>query len=707
MSERQVFSIYTLRLRHERHVVHARQRARDIADLLGFDHQEQIRIATAVSELARNAFRYATGGAVEFQVLDDSPQMFLILVTDSGPGIQNLQQIMDGQYVSRTGLGKGLVGTKRLLEHFHITTEPGGTHVEIGKALPILPRVDGPRIKQIVNELAKSSLADPFDEIERQNQELVKTLADLREQQDALAELNRELEDTNRGVVALYAELDQRAIDLRRVSDLKTSFLSNLSHEFRTPLNSISSLSRLLLGRSDGDLNAEQEKQVTYIQRSASELSELVNDLLDLAKVEAGKIDVKPRIFEAQELFGALRGMLKPLLVGNSLDLIFEADPDIPPLYTDEGKVSQILRNLISNALKFTRRGHVRVTVEAAPGQLVVFRVADTGIGIRPEDHARIFEEFVQVEGELQAKVKGTGLGLPLSRRLAELLHGSLEVESTPGVGSTFTVTIPMSLGVPPSVRPDRSNSDATGATVLFIEDNRETVFVLESSMRNSTYNLVFVHNLIEARVAMKEEKPALVVLDRLIDQHDSLHYITELKSQGYTGPVLVVSVVDDARSALEAGAVAFLAKPVPPFTLLNTIRELVEGRVSKSILLAEDDEVTRYLLGDNLAKIGYRIFEARNGREAIRIIRDESPDAVFLDLVMPDQNGFEVLQEIRRNSLTKEMPVIIHSSKTLSPSELDLLLSAGVVMYPKEEFGNNESSARLHEALKAAGLEP
>jgi DNA-binding response OmpR family regulator len=205
----------------------------------------------------------------------------------------------------------------------------------------------------------------------------------------------------------------------------------------------------------------------------------------------------------------------------------------------------------------------------------------------------------------------------------------------------------------------------------------------------------------------MKEEKPALVVLDRLIDQHDSLHYITELKSQGYTGPVLVVSVVDDARSALEAGAVAFLAKPVPPFTLLNTIRELVEGRVSKSILLAEDDEVTRYLLGDNLAKIGYRIFEARNGREAIRIIRDEAPDAVFLDLVMPDQNGFEVLQEIRRNSLTKEMPVIIHSSKTLSPSELDLLLSAGVVMYPKEEFGNNESSARLHEALKAAGLEP
>lgn len=706
MSERQIFSIFALRLRHERHVVHARQRARDIAGFLGFDHQEQIRIATAVSELARNAFRYATGGAVEFQVIDGTPQLFLTLVTDNGPGIRNLQEIMDGQYVSKTGLGKGLVGTKRLLEHFEITSSPDGTRVEIGKPLAFVPRVDAARIKQIVNELAQSSLTDPFDEIERQNQELVRTLAELREQQEALAELNRELEDTNRGVVALYAELDQRAIDLRRVSDLKTSFLSNLSHEFRTPLNSISSLSRLLLSRSDGELNAEQEKQVSYIQRSASELSELVNDLLDLAKVEAGKVDVKPRVFEAQELFGALRGMLKPLLVGNSLDLIFEANADIPPLYTDEGKVSQILRNLISNALKFTRRGYVRVTAETAPGELVVFRVADTGIGIRQEDQERIFEEFVQVEGELQAKVKGTGLGLPLSRRLAELLHGSLEVESTPGVGSTFTVTVPISLGEPPMTRSDRSIGGATGATVLFIEDNRETIFVLESSMKNSSYNLIFVHNLVEARAAMKEENPALVVLDRLIDQHDSLHYIKELRSQGYTGPVLVVSVVDDPKTALDAGAAAFLAKPVPPFTLVNTIRELVEGRVSKSILLAEDDEVTRYLLGENLTKVGFRIIEARNGREAIRITRDEMPDAVILDLVMPDQNGFEVLQEIRRNPLTKETPVIIHSSKSLTSDELGILSSAGVVIYPKEAFGTKESFVRLHEALKTAGLE-
>ena len=286
------------------------------------------------------------------------PQVFLISVSDSGPGIPNLAEILDGKYVSRTGLGIGIIGTKRLMDQFEITSSPAGTLVEAGKFLPATaPSVDSNTVRRIAAELVKSGATDPFDEVERQNQELLKTLAELREKQDQLAELNRELEDTNRGVVALYAELDQNADDLRRVSDLKSSFLSNLSHEFRTPLNSITSLCQLLINRSDGDLSAEQEKQVVYIQRSAAELTELVNDLLDIAKVEAGKIDVKPRHFEVQDLFGALRGMLKPLLSGNSLELIFDATPDLPPLYTDEGKVSQILRNLISNALKFTRRG--------------------------------------------------------------------------------------------------------------------------------------------------------------------------------------------------------------------------------------------------------------------------------------------------------------------------------------------------------------
>jgi signal transduction histidine kinase/DNA-binding response OmpR family regulator len=702
-----VFSVFTVRLRHERHVVQARQRAREIAALLGFEHQEQIRLATAASELARNAFRYATNGMIEYLVRDGSPQVFEILVTDSGPGILNLSDVLDGRYVSKTGLGKGIIGTRRLMDRFHIESSRAGTRVQAGKVLPnTARRADGETAKKIAEVLARSDAADPFDEVERQNQELLRTLAELREKQDQLAELNRELEDTNRGVVALYAELDQNADDLRRVSNMKSSFLSNLSHEFRTPLNSITSLCQLLLNRSDGELSSDQEKQVTYIRRSADELTELVNDLLDLAKVESGKVDVRPRHFEVQDLFGALRGMLRPLLTGNSLELIFNAESDIPPLYTDEGKVSQILRNLIANALKFTRRGYVRLTAHCEDTEFVIFRVEDTGIGIAPEDQERIFEEFVQVESELQSKLRGTGLGLPLSKRLAELLGGAIVVRSAIGVGSTFEVKIPIRVdhsvpepGLPP---PSLGRS---GPTIFFIEDNPETAFVHEASLKSSNYNLVFAANIPEARAVMKTMVPDVVALDRLIDNEDSLSYIQELKEGGYKGPILVISVVDDLQGAIDAGADAFLAKPASPFKLASTLRGLLEGRVFNTILLADDDEVSRYLLGEALSKLGYSILEAQNGREAMRIVEEYKLGGVFLDIVMPDLTGFEVLREIKQNPLNKTMPVIIHSSKDLTPREADELAALGALSFPKSDLSSDSGMERLREVLAVAGI--
>ena len=601
----------------------------------------------------------------------------------------------------------GLIGTRRLMEHFSITSTPTGTVVECGKPLPrTAPLLTAANAKAIAQQIANSAVADPFDEIERQNQELLKTLAELKEKQEQLADLNRELEDTNRGVVALYAELEQHADDLRRVSDLKTSFLSNLSHEFRTPLNSIGSLSNLLLGRFDGDLSPEQEKQVTYIQRSAAELSELVNDLLDLAKVEAGKIDVKPRHFEVQEFLGALRGMLKPLLAGNSLDLIFEAAPGIPTLYMDEGKISQVLRNLISNALKFTRKGYIRVTAAQEQDGWIVFRVADTGIGIAPEDQERIFDEFVQIEGEMQSQVKGTGLGLPLSRRLTELLGGTLSVESTPGKGSTFTARVPVRVGgAVQEPLPPPSPAEIAAGSILFVEDNRETSFVHQMAMKSSRYRAVFVSNIPEARETMKVMRPELIVLDRLIDERDCLFYIGELKSQGYSGPILVLSVVDDENSALEAGATKFIPKPVAPFTLLSTVQELIKGEPSKTVLLVDDDEVTRYLLGGELAKIGFRVLEARGGREAMSLIELDTPDAVILDISMPDMNGFEVLSQIRNSTSFRSLPVIIHSSREFTNEELTTLSDGEAFLYPKRASRPEEASIGLVEVLQAAGI--
>ena len=276
---------------------------------------------------------------------------------------------------------------------------------------------------KIAAELMREQPGDAAGELRQQNSELLLSLQDLRRQREELAHLNQELQDTNRGVVALYAELDERAEHLRRADELKTRFLSNMSHEFRTPLNSILALTRFLLDGTDGKLGDEQIKQVGFIRKSAENLSELVNDLLDLAKVEAGKTVMRPSEFSVQSLFGALRGMLRPLLAGDAVSLVFEEATDIPVLTTDEAKVSQILRNFISNALKFTEQGEVKVTAAyAAATDTITFSVSDTGIGIAPHNHDAIFQEFTQVENRLQHKYKGTGLGLPLSKRLAELL---------------------------------------------------------------------------------------------------------------------------------------------------------------------------------------------------------------------------------------------------------------------------------------------
>jgi signal transduction histidine kinase len=275
--------------------------------------------------------------------------------------------------------------------------------------------------------------------------------------------LNVELSETNKGVVALYAELDDQAEQLRHASELKSRFLSYMSHEFRTPLGSIRSISRILLDRMDGPLTAEQEKQVKFIQDSAAELTDMVNDLLDLAKIEAGRVTISPAWFEMVDLFAALRGMFKPILTSESVSLVMEEPVAVPRVFTDDKKLSQILRNFISNALKFTHEGEVRVAAQS-DGDTVTFSVTDTGIGIAPEHHAAIFQDFVQVDSPIQKRLRGTGLGLSLSKKIAELLGGGVSVRSELGKGSTFSVTIPVRFEGTAAPRRDEPVSPGAGA---------------------------------------------------------------------------------------------------------------------------------------------------------------------------------------------------------------------------------------------------
>lgn len=262
--------------------------------------------------------------------------------------------------------------------------------------------------------------------------------------------LREELEETNRGVVALYGELDMQAEKLRKATELKSHFLSYMSHEFRTPIGAIRSNARLLLDHVDGPLNMEQTRQVGFIQDTAAEFSEMVNDLLDLAKIEAGRLEISPGWFEMMDLFAALRGMFKAMADNVELSLVFEEPGDLPRFYTDNRKLSQILRNFISNALKFTQQGEIKVSAELVGDMLVKFSVADTGIGIASEFHDAIFNDFTQIDSPIQKRLRGTGLGLALSKQLAQLLGGWVEVESALGEGSTFSVIVPAHLPVDP-----------------------------------------------------------------------------------------------------------------------------------------------------------------------------------------------------------------------------------------------------------------
>ena len=426
----------TIEIRAAPDVVRARQRARDHAAALGFDATEQTRISTAVSELARNALRHAGAGSLELRFDGEpAPGQLVARVSDRGPGIDDLGRLLDGSGGGAAGPGFGLVAVRRLADRFDIQSTPGaGTVVEIAKTLP--PTLDGrPRRPA----LPAAPTLEPDDE----SRAVLRLSAELRARESDIERLNQELDETNRGVVALYAELDDRAEDLRRASDSKSRFLSGVGHEFKTPLTSVLNLTRLLLDRIDGELAPEQERQVVLIRDAAAGLFELVNDLLDLARIEAGKTVLRLGEVSAAEMLGGLRGMFRPIATRREVGLVFEEpDPSIV-LCTDQAKLAQILRNFVSNAVKFTPAGEVRVRCRVLDDGHVAFSVADTGIGVPAADRERIFLEFAQVEGPHQRNVRGTGLGLALSRRFAQLLGGAIELESEVGKGSTFTLVIP------------------------------------------------------------------------------------------------------------------------------------------------------------------------------------------------------------------------------------------------------------------------
>jgi signal transduction histidine kinase len=420
-------------------VILARQQARTIAKALGFPARDRFAIASAVTHAACEAVRHAGGAFVEFLLESEEDAVPSLLI----------------RVIDRTSLDPDLLPGHRRdfepashwIDRFDVDALDGKTTtVSMARRLPErkLP-LDPSLAARIAEELLGFHPLSPVAEILDQDLELLRSFAEIHGQEQQLIQVNMELEDCRKGVRALHLEFNERGIVLRRANELKSRFLSRVSHELRTPLASILGLARLLLGRADGDLEAEQERQVSFILRAAHDLSGLVNDLLDLARLEAGREQIHLSKVSVPEFFATLRGMFRPLVPANSaVVLIFEDPVDLPSLWTDEGKLTQVLRNFLSNALKFTESGEIRVKAGSGPDGSIVFSVIDTGLGIAPEDFDRVFEEFAQIDGPHQLPEKGTGLGLPLARNLAKVLGGRVEVQSDPGLGSSFTATIPI-----------------------------------------------------------------------------------------------------------------------------------------------------------------------------------------------------------------------------------------------------------------------
>ncbi|WP_214401778.1 ATP-binding response regulator [Pseudonocardia lacus] len=440
--------VLRLVLAEERDVFVARQRGREVAAAVGLENQDQVRVATAVSELGRElVLRGRRAELVLSLASGGSALLVTARWTGELPGLEHTE---------------GVRAAGRLTDRCEVVQGDGVGTVVLGKRLPATTDPLRPGVVEQLRERFRSTTtASALDELRTQNQELLDTLEVLQARQEALehanaeleetnrgvmalhAELSGELEETNRGVVALYAELDEKTEQLREVSESKTRFWANVSHELRTPINSVVGLARLLLDPRSEALGAEQRLQVEMIRDSGSVLLALVNELLDVAKAESGRMEPQWAPVDVGAQLAHLRASLLPLAPAG-VALRVDVQPGMPPVSTDPGMLNGIVRNLATNALKFTTAGEVRVSavLDAEVGLLRV-TVADTGIGIPADQLSRVFEEFHQVPGPLQVGAAGTGLGLPLARRLTEILGGGLTLSSEVGVGTTATLELP------------------------------------------------------------------------------------------------------------------------------------------------------------------------------------------------------------------------------------------------------------------------
>ena len=555
-------------------------------------------------------------------------------------------------------------------------------------------RVNNEELEEQGNALKESQVR-----LEQQQVELEQTNSQLEEQAQTLETQRDELERTS-------AAVGLKAQELERASQYKSDFLANMSHELRTPLNSLLILSKLLGDNPEGNLSDEQVKYARTIQSSGNDLLTLINDILDLSKIEAGHLQIRPESVSLQRLAGDLKQTFDPVASERKLTFDIDLGKDLPPSFeSDRQRLEQVLKNLLSNAFKFTESGGIRLTMALGGPNTIILAVTDTGIGIPSGQQQAIFEAFRQADGTISRKYGGTGLGLSISRELTRLLGGTLALESESGKGSTFTVTLPLTYNpakvapredhifppdeaapapAPPrivrqaipqrTVLDDRDKLTNERRLLLVIEDDATFATIVSDLAREVGFQCVVASTAEEALALAKQFKPSAAVLDVGLPDQSGLTVLDRLKRDDATRhiPIHVVSGSDHSQTAMSLGAVGYLLKPVKQEDLseiLTTLNSKLAQKMRR-VLIVEDDKVQREAVGKLLGSADVETVGVGTAAECLEQLKQQTFDCVVLDLSLPDASGFSVLETLSRDPSHSFPPVIVYTGRDLSADE-------------------------------------